>query len=76
MKQDIIILCRAARKARGMTQPELTARTNIHKSLLSQFENGKFSWDIAGAYYREVLNEAERSTFDALAERIRDDYAE
>lgn len=70
MKDDIIILCRAARKARSMKQPELSARCGIHTSTLSQFENGRlFSWDIAQAYYINVLNEAERNTFDVLKER-------
>lgn len=69
-KQDIIILCRAARKARGFTLKELSARTNYHYTALSKFEHGLYSWDIAESYFREVLNDVERATYIAVKERI------
>ena len=69
-KNDLMILCRAARKARGMTLKGLSARTAYHYTTLSKFEHGTFSWDVAESYRRDVLNDVERATYDAIKERI------
>lgn len=67
IQQDrITILCRAARKASGITLAELSRRTGINAATLSQFENGKYRQAHAYTYYQEVLNDAERATFKAI----------
>lgn len=60
------MLCRASRKAQRVTLETLSTRTGYHASTLSKFENGRFNWDHAEAYYINVLNGPERQTYDAL----------
>lgn len=69
-KDDIIRLCRAARKAAGITLKELRAKTDVSETRLSQFENGAFNWDIAHAYYLNVLNEAEKNTYTVIYQAV------
>ena len=69
-EQAIILLCKASRKAQRKTLTYVANRTGWHYSTLSKFEHGRFNRLIAEAYYREVLNEPERVTFDNLKEDI------
>ena len=64
------MLCRGSRKAQRKTLVSVSNATNYHYSTLSKFEHGHFKWDIAEAYYRTVLNEAERHTHENIKEGI------
>lgn len=67
-KDRIICLCRASRKAQGITQQKLAESCPFSNRALSLFENGNYIDDIAGMYYREILRDSERDTFDRIKE--------
>ena len=70
-KQAIVMLCKGSRKAQRITLVEASNRTNYHYTTLSKFEHGyRFNWDMAEAYSKSILNEAERSTYEKIKEDI------
>lgn len=71
-KEAIIMLCKGSRKAQRITLVETGNRTGYHYTTLSKFENNyRFSWDIAETYARNILNEAERATYEKIKEDIK-----
>lgn len=70
-KQAIVMLCKGSRKAQRITLVEAGNRTNYHYTTLSKFERGyKFNWDIAEAYAKTILNQAERATYENIKDGI------
>ena len=70
-KQAIVMLCKGNRKAQRLTLVAAGNRTNYHYTTLSKFERGyRFSWDMAEAYARNILNPAERATYEKIKEDI------
>ena len=67
-KERIICLCRASRKAQGITQKHLANQSAFSNLALSAFENGKYIDGIAEMYFQTVLREAERDTFNRIKE--------
>lgn len=67
-KERIICLCRASRKAQGITQKQLADQSAFSNVALSAFENGKYIEDIADMYFWTVLREPERDTFNRIKE--------
>lgn len=65
---NIIMLCRAARKAHGITQEQLAIKSGWSVSSISWFEHGHYSAELAKQYRNYVLNPAEQNTFDRIME--------
>lgn len=72
-KEAITMLCRASRRAQGLSLTELANRVGCSPATLSNFERGKFSIDYMNAYYLNVLNAAERFTLKELAKEKNND---
>ena len=63
---DICLICKKARKARGLTLIELSRQSGLNKNYLSEFENGKYKDEILQEYYAFVLYPSETQAIQAL----------
>lgn len=66
VEERIIMLLRAARKAKGYKLQDLADRIGCSAATLSRFEHGKYNIDYVYAYRRNALNGAEIITLDEL----------
>lgn len=74
LKREIIKFCRQCRGLSAWTQKELSERCGIHYSTLSLFENGRFSFDVARAYYVNVMDVDQKSHFCDLIDDLKEAY--
>ena len=65
-KQNIIRLCRRARRLLEMSQDALAKESNFAQSRISQFENGYYSGEIARYYYAHIMSESDRKIIDEI----------
>lgn len=73
-KKVIIRHCRDCRLRHVYTQKQLSALCGIHHSSLSIFENGRFSFAVAQAYYNNVMDPKDRDKFQRLINELKDAY--
>lgn len=65
-KQNIIRLCRRARRIKEISQESLAKESNFAQSRISQFENGYYSKEIARYYYDNILLDTDRAIIEQI----------
>lgn len=65
-KQNIIRLCRRARRIKEISQDMLAKESNFSQSRISQFENGYYSKEIARYYYDNILLDTDKKVIEEI----------
>ena len=65
-KQNIIRLCRRARRLLEISQETLAKNSNFTQSRISQFENGYYSSEIANYYFNNVLSDQDKEIIEQI----------